>query len=281
MTTVMPLMTRPQETAWHALMDLQVVHPTGWTLVGGQMVHLHCAERGAAPTRPTDDVDAVLDVRAEPHVLHGFTSTLTRLGFHPSGETWTGHQHRWERGDAVIDLLIPQHLGRRAASRKGATGGTTLETPGAQQALDRTQQVDVTVASRTGTVLRPNLLGALVGKSAAHTVSLDRARDRHVTDFVVLATLIRPADAVDRATKRDRHYLDRMLSVTAMDPRPWVAIEGGREGLDRLRLALTRGPSGSPASRRSAPSASTPAEWTPSREPRTPPRSRPTRGPHS
>src|SRR5665647_1064045 len=123
MSVVMPAMTGPQETAWHALMDLQVVHPTGWTLVGGQMVHLHCAERGASPTRPTDDVDAVLDVRAEPQVLHGFTTALTKLGFEPAGETWTGHQHRWERGDATVDILIPRHLGERAASRKGAGDG--------------------------------------------------------------------------------------------------------------------------------------------------------------
>ncbi|MBO0901843.1 hypothetical protein J1G42_14760 [Cellulomonas sp. zg-ZUI222] len=36
-------------------MDLHSDMPVGWVLVGGQMVHLHCAERGAAPQRPTDD----------------------------------------------------------------------------------------------------------------------------------------------------------------------------------------------------------------------------------
>lgn len=116
MSVVMPAMTGPQQTAWHALMDLQVLHPTGWTLVGGQMVHLHCAERGASPSRPTDDVDTVLDVRAEPHVLHGFTTALTELGFEPAGENWAGHQHRWERGDATIDILIPRHVGEVAAA---------------------------------------------------------------------------------------------------------------------------------------------------------------------
>jgi hypothetical protein len=69
------------------------------------MVHLHCAERGAAPRRPTDDVDTVLDVRAEPHVLHGVTAALYGLGFRPAGVTWTGHQHRWELEDAAIDIL--------------------------------------------------------------------------------------------------------------------------------------------------------------------------------
>lgn len=263
MSVVMPAMAGPQQTAWHALMDVQVLHPTGWTLVGGQMVHLHCAERGASPSRPTDDVDAVLDVRAEPHVLHGFTTALTELGFEPAGETWTGHQHRWERGDATVDILIPRHLGEVAANRKGAGGGTAIETPGAQQALDRTEDVEVTVAGRAGTVRRPNLLGALVGKAAAHTVSLDRGRDRHVTDFAVLATLIRRSDAVGTATKRDRQYLTRMLDVLASDPRPWGEIEGTAEGVDRLRLALS---SSSTSSSPSSASSSTPPSWGHSRE---------------
>jgi len=260
----MPAMTVAQETAWQALMELQVIFPTGWTLVGGQMVHLHCAERRAAPSRPTDDVDAVLDVRAEPHVLLGFTTALTELGFEPAGETWTGHQHRWERGDATVDILIPRHLGEVAANRKGAGGGTTLETPGAQQALDRSEDVEVTVAGRTGTVHRPKLLGSLVAKAAAHTVSMDRVRGRHVTDFVVLASLIRRSDAVGTATRRDRQYLTRMLTVVAADSRPWQAIDGALEGLDRLRLALS--PS-SPSSPSSPPSSSPAPSSGRSREP--------------
>ena len=67
-------------------MNVQVRHPTGCALVGGQMVHLHRAERGASPSRPTDDVDAVLGIPAEPHVLHGLTTALTELGFAQAGE---------------------------------------------------------------------------------------------------------------------------------------------------------------------------------------------------
>jgi hypothetical protein len=45
-------------------MDLHERLDHGWTLIGGQMVHLHCAEHGYDPPRPTDDVDTVIDVRA-------------------------------------------------------------------------------------------------------------------------------------------------------------------------------------------------------------------------
>ena len=53
-------MSDAQEAAWGALMELSERVETGWTLIGGQLVHLHCAERGLAPARPTNDVDAVV-----------------------------------------------------------------------------------------------------------------------------------------------------------------------------------------------------------------------------
>src|SRR5450830_794235 len=195
MSVVLPPMSRGEAEAWSGLLDLSERHPTGWTLVGGQMVHLHCIERGVAPTRPTDDVDAVLDVRAEPGALHSFTTALVELGFASTGESWEGHQHRWQRGEAQIDVLIPRHLGERAAGRRGASGGTTIETPGAQQALDRTQTVEVV---------------------------LDRARSRHLIDFAVLTTLIRPSDAVQEAGRRDREHLGAMLAALAADRRTWA-----------------------------------------------------------
>lgn len=245
MSVVLPSMSRAQGEAWSALLDLAERLPTGWTLVGGQMVHLHCAERGVAPTRPTDDVDAVLDVRAEPDALRTFTTVLVELGFTSAGESWEGHQHRWARGGAQIDVLIPRHVGERAAGRRGASGGTTIETPGAQQALDRTQSVEVVLNGRVGSVRRPNLLGALIAKAAAHSVVLDRARTRHLIDFAVLTTLIRPSDAVHEAGRRDREHLGSMLAALEVDRRAWAGVEGAEAGNARLRLALAPRPGAS------------------------------------
>ncbi|MCL2423928.1 MAG: hypothetical protein FWD11_08585 [Micrococcales bacterium] len=223
---------------WSALLDVHDAHPTRWTLVGGQMVHLWCAERGTRPTRPTDDLDTVLDVRASPRVLLTFTSALKELGFVPAGTSPTGHQHRWVRDGAQIDVLIPRGVGERAARRKGAGGGTTLETPGAQQALDRTQDVPVSIGNRTGTVRRPNLLGALVAKAAAHTVTLDRARRRHLTDFLVLCTLVEHGDQIEEATRRDRQYLHAMLGSITDDQRAVASVTDADHGIHTLRLAL-------------------------------------------
>ena len=66
---LMPPMFGAQAASWHGLMDLHERLGRGWTLVGGQMVHLHCAEHGYVPTRATNDVDTVIDVRADRYML--------------------------------------------------------------------------------------------------------------------------------------------------------------------------------------------------------------------
>lgn len=141
-------------------------------------------------------------------------------------------------GPAIVDVLIPRHLGERAAGGKGVTGGTTVETPGAQQALDRSEGSVVRIDSITGTVLRPNLLGALVAKAAAHTVSLDQNLARHQADFAVLATLVAPSDRIEQAGQRDRSYLNTMLGRLAVDKRTALSIDGARDALATLREIL-------------------------------------------
>ena len=101
------------------------------------MVYLHCAERGAAATRDTHDVDAMLNVRAHPHILMEFTGRLREIGFAAGGETFMGHQHRWTDGERSVDVLIPNGVGQRAAKRRGVDGGTTVQSPGDIQAFRR------------------------------------------------------------------------------------------------------------------------------------------------
>lgn len=129
MTVRMPAMVPAQEAGWIALIEIASLMPTGWTPVGGQMVHLPCIERGQTPLRATIDLDASLDVRARPHALHDFTGVLTDLGFSSAGVSPCRHQHRWMRGVAQIDVLIPRHLGERASARQGVGGGTTVAAP--------------------------------------------------------------------------------------------------------------------------------------------------------
>lgn len=234
----MPPMSAEQAASWHGLLDLHERVPTGWTLVGGQLVHLHCAERDHHPERPTDDIDAVVDVRAAPDMLTTFTRALRDLGFFPetSGE---GLQHRWRRDQAQIDVLLPDGVGERAASRPGAGGAPTLPTPGGTQALARSAPVRVALGGRVGVVHRPSLVGALVMKAAAHT-TVGAGRGRHRLDFVTLAALVARDDfRTTELNHKDRKRLDDMVAACWADP---VAMEPrhAATSLERLQRAVGR-----------------------------------------
>lgn len=234
---VMPAMSPAQEQAWHALMNLHDAIPTDWALVGGQMVHLHCAERGASPLRPTDDADAVVDVRARPDMLHDFTTALLDLGFAPE-TSGSGMQHRWKRDRAQIDVLIPEGLGARAEARGGVHGAPSVAAPGTTQALTRASDIEVEVAGKRGTVRRPNLVGALVGKAAARVdLGSGGTSGRHCADFVVLAGLVAARDfRVETLTKKDRQRLRQMLTICRADPTARSVPEAG-ERLERIARA--------------------------------------------
>ena len=103
----LPAMLSEQEESWRAIFEIYEALPLGWVLVGGQSVYLHAVERGATTPRPTKDADFALDIRTYPDHLHTFTATLLQLGFTSAGESLTGHQHRWLREKAVVDVLIP------------------------------------------------------------------------------------------------------------------------------------------------------------------------------
>lgn len=234
----LPPMPQAQAASWHGLLDLHERVPTGWTLVGGQLVHLHCAERNHQPERPTDDIDAVVDVRAARDMLTTFTRALLDLGFSPdiSGD---GLQHRWRRDQAQIDVLLPDGVGERAAGRPGAGGAPSLPTPGGTQALARSGPVRVDLEGRAGVVRRPNLVGALVMKAAAHTAAGDAGRGRHRLDFVTLAALVARDDfRTTPPTRKDRRRLGDMLVACRADP---VAMEAGRAAADLDRLAQAAG----------------------------------------
>jgi len=51
---------------WNTLFDISDKIPDGWTVIGGQMVFLHCMEAGATwPCDETNDIDTVLNLRVD------------------------------------------------------------------------------------------------------------------------------------------------------------------------------------------------------------------------
>lgn len=127
-------MTLKQEASWSGLLDLAEQTTNQWTLVGGQMVHLHCTERGVFPIRPTHDVDTGLDLRGHPGAFREITRILMDLGFVASNALSVGGAgHRWTRGDATIDVLIPGYLGSVKRDIHGAVGRSSRGAAGTRQ----------------------------------------------------------------------------------------------------------------------------------------------------
>lgn len=244
---VVPVSSAGQEASWHALLDLHQELPVGWVLVGGQMVHLHAAERGYPLVRPTDDADAVLDVKLRPPILHDVTAALVTMGFESAGVSASGVEHRWQRGQAQIDVLIPQGLGERLRAQVvGVSGSPTVETPAGQIAVDLSEVVDVQVGDRVGHVRRPTLLGALIAKAAADTtVSVSgAAAGRHLEDFVTLSAMLKVSDlAGATSTKSQRRYVAKALEKVT--PRFDLQEEHPDSRVGLARLARWVGQEGS------------------------------------
>jgi hypothetical protein len=240
MPVELPALLAEQQEAWEAVFEIHGAMPYGWVLVGGQAVYLHAVGRGAPFVRPTRDADMALDIRAYPTILHDFTALLVKLNFESAGESLEGHQHRWLRGNAVVDVLIPRHLGERADSSRGVTGGTTIAAPASQQALDRAETVDVVAGSSSGRINRPTLLGSLIGKAAALCIMNDPGRERHITDFLTLASVVRASDLRGVTYQpAERSHLANMLGHLVNNPKDMGLVPEGAPGVERLRMSLS------------------------------------------
>ncbi|MFT4470518.1 hypothetical protein ACMX2H_11495 [Arthrobacter sulfonylureivorans] len=238
---VLPAMPPAQKASWEALFEIHEAMPEHWTLVGGQAVFLHSVERDAALVRATSDADAGLDLRMKPDILLAFTTLLTKLGFQSDGRSPSGHEHRWTRGQAKIDLLIPRFTGERAESRKGVTGGTTIAAPALQQALDRSETVKVNADGLIGTVNRVSFIGCLIGKAAALRIIDDPGRERHLTDALTLAGVMSRRDIRGvEFTPSEKAHLANLVGHLSHSSRVVDGHPSGQDGYSRL-YALASG----------------------------------------
>jgi hypothetical protein len=170
-------------------------------------------------------------------MLFTFTSTLKDLGFSP--ETYaSGHQLKWRRGNAEIDVLLPNAMGERALKKTGVSGGTTMETPGGRRVLDFSQKVSVQVNDRHAVVNRPHLLGAIFIKSAALQNPLDPNSERHLLDLSVLASMFTSADAMEEIDDKSIALINSAIGRIKSEPAVLAQVSGSVEGLERLNISL-------------------------------------------
>ena len=121
------------------------------------MVFLHAAEHGVDVHRVSADIDAAVDVRADPEGITKLVVVLGDLGFASAGESPEGHAYRFvkQTGDGVavvdvstheddrslvVDILVPEGLGPRTDLRTVGSG-TAFPASGVSQALRRTELV--------------------------------------------------------------------------------------------------------------------------------------------
>ena len=231
-------MDSDQEATWLALLELAEDYPDKWCLIGGQMVALHAYEHGKQPPRLTTDGDLVVNIRVDRDALAAITGVLQARGFEEDLSA-DGVGHRWLRGDAALDILVPEGVGERRVS-KTVTGARTVAADGATQALRRAEFVTVELPNGTiGRVARPSLLGAIVAKCAAAKQD-GRDRDRHLTDVVFLCSLITSARTMRSDTdKKDRQRLSYAVGKLD-DPHAWRTLQDPERAQGALKLLATQ-----------------------------------------
>lgn len=137
----------------------------------------------------------------------------------------------------MIDVLAPEGLGERA-DLTTSPPGRTIEVPGGTQALNRTEHVRVMHEGRSGTIPRPTLLAAIVGKSAA--TALPNA-ERHYRDLALLCALVEdPFAMAEQMTSKDRHRL--RLADALLEPScpAWLLVPASRRAAGQIAFGILR-----------------------------------------
>ena len=242
---VLPPLEGQQAQAWDTLMAVAGDLGEGWTLIGGQMVLLHQAERspagaravGGAGLRWSYDLDVVVNLRTSRSRMSRIDAVLRGHGFEQQVAP-IGHRYVDAAG-AVFDVLAPDHLGRHLP-RLGR--GNTLQAPGGTQALKRTARVTVEHNQHRASIPRPSLVGALLIKiAAASGPPSRRGTDRHLLDVVTLAALVTPRDVTDAGlTRKERRRIRRAVQIVSR-----VRDERARAAAAGLALLAPASPSDS------------------------------------
>jgi hypothetical protein len=219
----LPALGALHDDLWSALCNIADLHHTDWTVIGGQMVMLHGLQANQSPGRVSQDLDLVIDARVRPPATPAFIATLGDLGFTSTGVSPDDVAHRFGHGKVRIDVVSPDGVGGRADLRTVGSA-TTVEVRGGTQALHRTERVPVQHKKRTALVPRPNLLGAIVIKSAA--VSSDHYPQRHLRDLAFLCGLAAdPFELKSNLTPSDRRCLRASSVLDNQNHQAWRQLD--------------------------------------------------------
>lgn len=201
-----------------------------WVLVGGLMVAILEREHGVTVSRTTIDVDALIDVRALLQATRQAAVRLEGAGF-AAEQTADGLAYRFVRGQDIVDVLAPDHLGPHT-DVVTAPPGKTLEAVGGRQALERRRVVDVDVAGEAVSIPIPSLLGAIIIKAR---VSASSKLEKHPRDLARLLALVGDVEPMrQEMSSKERKYLRARSELR--DPRhpAWNGIANAEDGIIAL-----------------------------------------------
>ena len=204
----LPQLAGPDLEIWRLLFQLYEAYPTGWAVVGAQMVIVHAATNNVSRPVRTDDSDVLVDIRTVK--LQEIADWLMEQGFDFDQETVSpeGIGHRFVRSGARIDLLSIDHSGR-AANRLTVPPARTVEVPGGRLAANRTVEATVTIGEETGRIPIPDWIAAMVLKARA-AIEFPEDREKHLRDFALLLGLRVDLNALAKSvSKQERKHLAR------------------------------------------------------------------------
>ena len=215
-----------------------------WVLIGGLMVRALEAEAGRPSLFATADVDALMDVRdgAEVVATAQAAHRLLAAGFEPE---YVGEDalYRFIRGSAVVDVLAPDHLGKRT-SIVTLPPRLTLAAVGGRQALNRSRDVEVDAGNGRFIVPLPSLAGALVIKArVASSARVRASAAKHERDLARLLVLVPDPEALRaQLSRREICYLRGWHELLEPKHLAWRRIAGADDGIDALAAIIDQPP---------------------------------------
>jgi hypothetical protein len=223
---------------WPQVAELAAVAASDtWTLVGGLMVQLHAIRNDVGSIRPTTDIDALLHLETGAVSKAAFVGKLGTLRYRLQDQVQPGMQElHYVRDGSMVDVMVADHVAPRVMAERG--GRNTFQVPGGTQALKRTELATITPPTGAPFTLSvPNLIGALMLKSAAYTGD-SRDRGRHLGDSVVLlACITDPRALAGTFAGSDRSRISTLAkALKDKNSEHWLALDPAPR--DRARRVL-------------------------------------------
>lgn len=214
-----------------------------WLLTGGLMIQLHAIMNGIT-ARPTSDADLLIDVISNKHNVRKVYNALKKLGF-ALQIGLTGYATRLtNRNNDVVDVLIADHTPKKLFGFLNIVNNPLLFMPGGAQAIERSMLVKLIDRNENNeAMLRiPDLLGALILKSAAYNADNMGDREKHLYDAALIASLIDNPDfeAKRLHSKNDYKRLRFLKLKLTKDSIYWDVLDAEHKlnGLDVINTLV-------------------------------------------